>query len=292
MRKGLAYFLQAVERDPEYALAHAGIADAYALIGFWSGTKGRDAFLKGKAAAQRALELDPLLAEAHACLGFIAMYHDWDWPLAEGELLRAIELNPRYVGAHLFYAQYLGWTKGDGDAAVQQLRYAHELDPLSVPVLAQLGGQLVNAGRLEEGLAELDRTLELAPSFVNAHWFRSMACRQLSRHEESIEILTQAVTLNRGELTLVGELALTYAEAGHIEEAQEILDAGVLCDAHPAYGVLIHAAMGRSDAAFEWLEKAYDQRDPILQGLHRYPGLRLDQADPRFEDLVRRLALP
>jgi serine/threonine-protein kinase len=289
--KGLEYFQRAVERDPDYALAYAGMGDAYAMLGFWGGTRQRDSYARGKAAAQRALELKPELAEAHACLGFIAMYHDWDWTRAERELLLAIELEPRYIEGHLYYAQLLGWIQGDWETAMAHLRRAHDIDPLSVTVLAQIGGQLWNGGRFEEGLAALEKTLELAPALVNAHWFRGMVCRQLGRFEDAITGLERAIALNPGQTHLVGELALTLAVAGQREQAQAILNEAEFRDQQPFYTAAVHAALGMTDAAFEWLETAFARRDPVLSGVRGYRSLNIDREDPRYLDLTRRMGL-
>lgn len=292
MLKGLAYFQEAVERDPEYAMAHAGIADAFALLGFWGGLKGKESFRKGKDSAQRALQLDPALAGPHACLGFIAMYHDWNWDMAKNELRCAIELNPQYVEAYLFYAQYLGWIEGDGNGAIEVLRYAHEIDPLSVTVMAQLGAQFTNAGQPAEGLAEIERTLELAPNLVNAHWYRSLANRQLGRYEESIEWLRETIPISGKPLHLVGELALCYAHVGRITEAKAILGEGELGTAQPFYVALVYAAMGEIDSAYEWVEKAYEHRDQLLPAIRTSWDRTLDRSDPRFQAVVRRMKLP
>lgn len=293
LRKGLEYFQQAVERDPGYALAHAGMADAFAMIGFWSGTKQPGAYVQGKATAKRALELNPELAEAHACLGFIAIYHTWDWALAERELLRAIELEPRYVEGHLYYSTYLGYFKGDWEGALTHLRQAQDVDPLSITVMAQIGGQLANGGRLEEALTQLDRTLEFAPTFVLAHWFRSMTCRKLGRPEAAVVALEPVVAANPDQTHLVGELALAYVEAGREERAHAILVEGMLGDSEPFYAAAVCAALGNTDEAYDWLEVGFERRDPMVGSIRRYPGpLALDREDPRFQDLVKRLGIP
>jgi tetratricopeptide (TPR) repeat protein len=294
LEKGLEYFRRTVELDPEYALAYAGMADAFSMIGMFSGTGGQDAFFRAKAAAKRALELDPLLAEAHATLGFVAMWYDWDWALAEGELLRALELNPHYVEAHLWYAHFLGWFKADWEDAIERLRHAHEIDPLSVVVMGQLGGQLIYAGRIEEGLAELEKTLELAPGYLIAHVHRGTAFRWLARYEESIVELERAVTGTGASPQFVAELAITLAKAGRLEEAQATLDEGAVGEAHPVWVAGIYATMGKTDAAFEFLEAAYEKRDPFLPSMRYWPDLieNIDRNDPRYRDLLRRLALP
>jgi serine/threonine-protein kinase len=292
MKKGLACFQNALQRDPEYALALAGVADGHALIGLWSGTKGYDLFEQGKAAAKQALELNPSLAEAHASLGFIAMFHDWDWPVAEQELLQALELNPGYVDAHLFYGQYLGWIEGDPEAAVRWLRHGHELDPLSVTLMAQIGIQLANCDRPEDGLAELERALELAPNTANVHVHKAWALRGLSRYAEAIEVMRGAMQLGGTAPAFSGELALSYAGAGLPDEARAILQEEALRVSSPGCAAVVHAALGEGDTAFDCLDEAYDQRDPVMPLIRWYPEMDSVRDDPRFQGLMRRMAFP
>jgi serine/threonine-protein kinase len=292
VQKALEYFQQAVERDPEYALAHAGMAQAYAVIGATWGKKRHDAFPRGKAATLRALELDPQLALAHACLGYIAFWYDWDWALAERELLRAIELDPQEADAHFSYGFYLGYIKGDWDAAIQRLRHARALDPLSVVALAQVGAALIQCGRPEEGLVELERALEVAPESSAVHWYRGMAYRRLSRYEEATVALERAISLSGGQLFALGDLAVTHVKAGRLDQAQAILDEGVLCEEQPLYAAIVYGAMGNSDAAFEMLDRAYEQRDGLLPMRMWQQDVQLNWDDPRHQDLMRRLALP
>jgi tetratricopeptide (TPR) repeat protein len=220
------------------------------------------------------------------------MFGDWNWAVARDEFARAIELDPRCVEAYLFHAQYLGWVLGDGNRAVSVLRKALEIDPLSVTVMAQLGAQLTNAGRPEEGLAEVERTLELAPNLVNAHWYRSLACRRLGRFEEAIGWLKETIPITGNPLHLVGELALSYAQSGRFTEAKSILEEGELGVAQPYYVALVLAAVGETDTAFEWVERAYEDRDQLLAAIRSTWDLAWDRDDRRFQAVVRKMNLP
>jgi serine/threonine-protein kinase len=288
LQKGLQCFQQAVERDPKYALAHVGLADGLAMIAWWSGVTRMELWPKAKAAVRRALDLDPDLPEVHACQGFISMYCDWDWARAEHHFLRAIDLNPGYMEAHLWYSQLLGNTGESSEAAIRQLRLAHDVDPLSPMVIAQLASHLIASGRVEEGLAEADRALELAPGHVNAHVHKAWALRKLSRHQEAIELLEPLRTVHHW---ILGELAVTYAEAGRREAAQAILEEGELAGAWPGLAATVFAALGQSDTAFEWLERSYERRGLTSTVLRWWPNLDPIRSDPRFEELVRRVGL-
>jgi serine/threonine-protein kinase len=289
--KALECFERAVGRDPAYALAHASIAVAHTLIGFFGGLKHRDAFHKGRAAARRALDLDPMLPEAHGALGFNAIFGDWDWSFAERELLRAVELDPGYVDAHRWYGVYLGWTKGDLEAGIRQFRHALKLDPLSAPNLAYLAAFLIQIGRLEEGILEAERAMELAPTLHLPYEFKAWALRAMARHEEALDVLEQGIALTGGGLRL-GEVALTHAHAGRFQEARAILEKETLPDVMPAYAAVVYGAMGDFDATFGLMAKALTERDPNLACIWGHPDSPVYLDDPRARDLIRRLGLP
>ena len=163
MNKSIAYFQQAIARDPSYALAYCGLADAYALLGFRGGFPSKDALSRAKAAALKAIELDDTLAEPHASLAFIAETHEWDWATAEREYKRALELNPGDARAHHWYAGYLMYV-GRFEEGIAEAKRARDLDPLSLPVNNALAGRLLVAGRVDEALAQLQQTLATVES--------------------------------------------------------------------------------------------------------------------------------
>jgi serine/threonine-protein kinase len=295
LQKGLECFQNAVERDPGYALAHAGIADAYCLLGFYNVMRSHDAYPKAKAAALRALELDASLSAAHAALGYVGMVYEWDWVTAEREFLRAIELDPRYVSAQLWHGIYLWYAKGDWDAAVAKTRYAIGLDPLSVFTHTQLGATLSFARRYDEALTMLDRALELDSLYFLAHHYMGETYRHQARYEEAAEALERAIRLSGASPWSATQLALTHAAAGRVSEAETVLGewlASGRCDVFPLCVALVQFAIGDRDQGYVWLEHAYEQRDGLLPVVSWYRDFDGERDDPRLQNLLRRLAFP
>jgi serine/threonine-protein kinase len=288
----LEYFQQAVELDPEYALAYAGLADTYAMIAFWGGFSQHRAYVEAKAAARRAIEIDPTLPEPHACLGFIAVYFDWDWTVAEGELLQAIALDPRYVEAYLWLAQYLRYRIGDHEGAIDRLREGHAIEPLSMMTRLHLGAALTWASRPEQGLVEIEGALEQAPNFWYVHQELGVAYRRLSRFEDAVGAFQRSVALSGGHPWALGELAVTHLRAGNTDEARDILEELLQREDSPAYLAWIFFEMGNIDAGFDWVERGYQMRDPLIPALHAHPEVEIDRNDPRYLDLMQRLKLP
>ena len=290
------FFQQAVMRDPGYALAYSGLADAYAMLGFRGGFPSKDALSKAKAAALKAIELDDNLAEPHASLAFIAETYEWNWAMAEREYKRAVQLNPGDARTHNWYAGYLMYT-GRLEEGISEARRARELDPLSLPVNNALAGRLLAAGRYDLALEQVQKTLQLDPHFAPARQTLGWAYLHNGKREEAIQEFQRALQLSGTEDTdLMLDLGFAYAIAGKRREAGRILDKlkslrerGVVPSGSIA---ILYGALGDSNEAFAWLEKAYEERDPQLTYLkagRRFEPLR---QDPRFRELVRRVGLP
>src|SRR5207302_4045571 len=186
LNRSIVYFQQALARDPNYALAYCGLADAYTMLGFRGGFPSKDALLRAKAAALKAIELDDTLAEPHASLAFIAETHEWDWATAEREYKRALELNPGDARVHHWYAGYLVYV-GRLDEGIAEARRARDLDPLSLPVNNALAGRLLVAGRYNEALRQVQETLQLNPHFAPAHQTLGWVYLNQGKHEEAID---------------------------------------------------------------------------------------------------------
>jgi TolB-like protein/DNA-binding winged helix-turn-helix (wHTH) protein/tetratricopeptide (TPR) repeat protein len=297
MNRSVAFFQQAVARDPKYALAYCGLADAYALLGYRGGFPSKDALSRAKAAALKAIELDDTLGEPHASLAFIAETHEWDWAAAEREYGRALELNPGDVRAHHWYAGYLMYV-GRFEEGITEAKRARDLDPLSLPVNNALAGRLLVAGRVDEALTQLRRTLEMDPHFAPAHQTLGWAYLNLGKHREALQEFQQALQLSGADdKDIMLDLGFAYATAGNREEARRILaklkklhEQGLL----PSGSIgILYGALGELDEAFAWLDKAYQERDPELTYL-KVPGRRFAplRQDPRFQQLVHRMGLP
>ena len=297
MRKSLEYYQQAIQTDPNFALAYSGLADAYALLGAPDASGAmppKEAMPKAKQAALKALELDNTLAEAHVSLAHVK-YYDLDWVTAEREYKRAIELNPNYPNAHSWYSVFL-MSAGRFDEALAQIRRAQELDPLSLPINMTLGWVYLTGRQNEQSVDQLRKTLELDPSFVLAHHRLGLVYEQQGKYDAAIAEFKQVVNLTGGKPLGMTGLARAYALAGKHGEAERILaelqEMSKLRYVPPASVALVYAALGDKDQAFAWLEKAEQGRDGILARLKVDPRFDSLRSDPRFAQLLRRVGLP
>jgi len=295
VKKGIEYFQQAIEKDPGYALAYAGLADSYVLLGDWGLMAPKEAFPRAKAAALKALEMDETLADPHASLGAARVDYDWDWVRAEKEFKRAIELNPGYATAHRCYAEYLS-AMGRHNEAIAEAKRAQELDPLSLSINAVEGWVFALARRYDEAIAQCRRTLELNAGFYPAHLYLGWAYEQEKLYAEAISEYQKGIALEQGNPALAAYLAHGYAAAGKRTEALKIIsNLRELSKRRyvPPYRIAeIYAVLGDTDQAFGWLEKAYDNRSHQLVFLKVDPLVDSLRSDPRFQDLLRRLNFP
>jgi len=296
LRKAIEYFQAATRGDPTYAPPYAALADSYNILGTVMLGKDPPTVMRPRAAAAaiQALQLDPELAEAHAALGFVKHY-DWDWEGAEKELRRAIELNPSYALAHIFYADFL-MSRRRFDEAVAEERRAEELDPLSPVVLTNVGWVLAWSGRPREAMERYHKALALDPNYVQAHWRLGVLHRDEGRFEEATAALETAVALTqRGPSTVAG-LATIYALAGRKPEAEGLLEelrAQASRRYVSPYAIShVYVVLGDRDRAFEWLEKAYQERSNGIAYLVVDPVLAPLRGDPRFRSLAQRAGLP
>jgi serine/threonine protein kinase/Tfp pilus assembly protein PilF len=293
--KAIEFFQQAVEQDPSYALAHAGIADSYVLLG-WNGyLPPKDAFPKAKMAAMRALRLDPNLSEAHTSLAAVLWLHEWQWQEAGGEFLRSLTLNPCYPTANHYHAEYL-MTIGRHADAIEKMKKSQELDPLSLIISVAIGWALYMARRYDDAIEQLRRTLELEPNYPMTHWILGLTLRKMGQHDRAIAAGEQAVKLSGGSPTMRAALAQTLATAGAGSEATQILD-DLIALAKQKYiasyflaGVC--AGLSDQDRAIEYLEKSYEEHSHWLIYLHLDPSMDALRPHPRFRDLLRRIGLP
>lgn len=294
LRNAAEYFRQAVERAPDYARAHAGLADAYAVLGFYDYLPPADAFPPARQAAMRALRVDPALAQAHATLGYVALYHDWNWERSEAEFLQAIRLDPSYSTGRQWYANFLT-AMGRFDEAVREMRAAQELDPLSLIANAALGWVLYYAGEHERAIAQLDHALELNADFELAHLWRGLAMEELRRFDEARGAIERAVQLSGGSAISTALLARVHALAGEHDRARMMLDElERRADVRyvPAFETAkIHLALGDRVRALEWLRRAHDQRSHSIAFLVVDPQLRQLHEEPDFVRLVRDVGL-
>ena len=293
LKKSIDYFNQAIAKDPRYALAYAGLADAYALLSVYAVAPPRDAFPKAKAAAQKALELDNTLAEAHTSLAETLASYDFDFPQAIAEFKRAIELNPNYATAHHWYGNSALMVLGRFDEAIAEVKRSVELDPLSIINNADLGQTYYMAHRYDEAVDQLRKAVEIEPGFYYAHSDLGQALQVKGDLAGAIAEYQKARELNDDPFPL-GQLGNAYAVSGKTAEALKILDQLEQISRHryvAAYSfALVHLGLGHKDEALRWLEKSYEDRaaydaisiphDPLLAPLH---------GDPRFGALVEKI---
>src|SRR5437764_10147719 len=297
LQKSLEYFQQAIEKDAAFALAYSGLADTYDVLGAPDAggmTSTNKALPKAKAAALKAIEIDGTLAEPHVSLAHVKYYYDRDWPGAEREFKRAIELNPNYPEAYHWYGIYLLWS-GRTAEGLAQIRRAQELDPLSLPINMTLGWLLCDAQRTDEGIEQLRKTLEMDPAFIIAHHRLALCYERKGSYDAAIAESQKVFDLGARSLG-VADLGQTYAMAGKRNEAQrELNELQELSRQHyvsPGVIAFIYAALGDKDQAFAWLDKSINEHDLVTARLK--VDVRLDnlRSDPRFADLVKRVGLP
>ncbi len=295
VKKAIEYFQQAIESDPGYAMAYVGLADAYSILGYYGLLPPKESFPKAKAAALRALELDNTLGEAHTSLGYALYYYDWDWVAAEKEFQRALELNPRYPEAHLWYGNPLTGM-GRHEEALSYARRARELDPLSVLIIAAVGWLAYYARQYGETIEQCRKAIEMDPNFAPAHLWLGMALEQTGKYDEALEESQKAVAFSGGSPHYRASLGYTYALSGRADEARKVLDelnelSGRMY-VSPYYRAEIHAGLGEREEALACLGKAYEERANLLVFLKVEPRLDPLRGEPRFQALLRRMNFP
>ena len=289
--KAVEYFNQAIARDPNYAQAYSGLADTYALMGDWEyGVLApREALPRAEAAAVKALQLDDTLGEAHTSLAFCFDVFDWDLKSAEAEFRRAIELNPSYATAHHWYAWHLSLS-GSNVNAIAEMKKAKNLDPVSLIINADLAELLLIAHFPDESIEQSRKTIEMDVNFALAHNQLAVAYLQRRRQDEAIAELQKAVQLSSGSPTCTANLARAFAVSGRRNEAVQLLD-DLKKRSRPDVSevAVVYAALGDNDQAMTWLEKGYEER--FNPSVLLRPGFDPLRADPRFQDLERRVGL-
>ena len=293
--RSIEYFQQAIEKDPTYALAYSGLADAYSGLPGSGLAAPNETIPKAKEAARKALEMDDTLAEAHTSLAIIETQYDWDWGGGEKEFQRAMELNPNYAYAYQSYGLVLRET-GRLEEALQKYKRALELDPLSVSVNRDLGYTFYDARQYDQAIEQERKTLELDPNYAQAHSVLGRAYLQKAMFGEGIAEFEKELLTSPGGTTGLPDLGRAYALAGRKAEAQKVLDRIFTLSKQeyllPKNVAAFYAALGEKDKAFEWLEKAYQERSLgfglSMKSSPVYDPLR---SDPRFADLLRRMNL-
>src|SRR5579862_5579797 len=293
--KAIEHFQQAIDKDPAYALAHAGVADSYVLLGWNSYLPPKDAFPKAKAAATAALQFDPDLGEAHTPLAAVLWLHDWMWTEAQEEFRHSLALNPSYPTANHWHAEFV-MTMGQQSEAIGKMKESQDLDPLSLIINVAIGWAYYMGRRYNEALEQLLRTIELDPHYPVTHWILGLLYRITGRFDSAIIAGEQGVNMSGGSPVMRAALAQTYGMSGRAKEAQHLLDdlKKLATERYVAsyFFAGIHIGLGEHDRAIECLEKSYEEHSHWLLYLHLDPSMDALRDHARFQDLLRRIGLP
>jgi TolB-like protein/DNA-binding winged helix-turn-helix (wHTH) protein/Tfp pilus assembly protein PilF len=298
VRKGIAYFQRAIQKDPNYALAYAGLAESYITLGQpWVGDiPPKEVLPQAKAAATKGLEIDDSLGDAHSALAHVIELYDSDWQGAEKEYRRALELNPNSDTAHIWYGEYLQ-VMGRNEEAFVQVRQAMALDPLNAAPANALGYLFYTARQYDQGILAFQKTFELEPDYVSAHGGLGWVYGEKKMYPEAIAELEKAVNLsNRTDEGAVASLGKVLGDSGRKREARKLLEELEERSKHryvsPYLIALVHIGLGERDQAIASLEQGYTDRDEWMMFLKVDPHMDDLRSDRRFHDLLRRVGLP
>jgi serine/threonine protein kinase/Tfp pilus assembly protein PilF len=289
------YFQQAIDKDPGYGLAWAGLADSYSLYGYYGAGSPREAGPRAKEAALRALRIDDTLAEAHTALGRVMETYDWDWSGAQRAFKKAIELSPHDGLPQARYASYFE-AMGRVDDAIAEINRAQEIEPLSRIISSLAGRVFYHARQYDRVIEELGKSIEMDPNFAQTHLFLGRAYEQKAGYENAIAELQMGLTLSGGESEMAGALGHAYAVSGNGGEAEKALAAlkerSTQHYVAPFDIAVIYVGLGAISSTFEWLEKAYEDHSTWLFLIKVDPRFDTIRNDPRYRDLLRRMRIP
>jgi TolB-like protein/DNA-binding winged helix-turn-helix (wHTH) protein/Tfp pilus assembly protein PilF len=295
LTKAIDYFQLAIEQDPNYALAYAGLADCYSIIGsvIVGTVPALEVAPKARAAALKSLELDNTLAEAHTSLATVRFNYDWDWNAAASGFRRAVELNPNYATAYQRNSLYL-MSMGRTSESIAEMNRAHDLDPLSISMNFSLGSRLYLAREYDQAIEQLRNTIDMDPDFVLPHLVLGQAYEQKRMYDQAITELRRAADISQSSPPAVAALARTYAVSGRTTEARKLLDQLMEQSKRryvsPFYVAIVYAGLGENDQALDWIEKAYKDRSNAIVFAKVDPQLDTLRSTPRFQSLLHRLA--
>ena len=293
LQKGLESFQQAIEKDPKYASPYVGIAEYYNNLGFYNFVPPMKAFPKAKEAAEKALEIDDSLAEAHTAMGFIKMLYEWDWEGAEREHKRAIELNPSNASSRNLYAHYL-WIMGRFEEALEENTHAQELNPLSRNVAQTRATIFMTERQYDRSIEEYKTLLEMSPDYYLARFWLAFPYALKGMHDEAVATIEEAMAVSgRGAPLMWTAKGLIYSIAGRKDEAKKTLNK-MLEQSKKSYIApwmiaVVYGGLGERDKAFEWIEKSFKERDHWLVYLKVSPIVDNLRSDPRFPKILKRM---
>jgi TolB-like protein/DNA-binding winged helix-turn-helix (wHTH) protein/Flp pilus assembly protein TadD len=295
LRRAAAYFQEAIQKEPGYALAYASLADVYFLYGQYAVVPPRESLREARAAAQKALEIDPELGEARTVLAATKFYYEWDWAAAETEFRQALELSPSYAPGHQYYGEYLE-QMGRHKEAIGEIERAQKCDPLSPILPAMEGWAFFAAHDYDRAIASLRKAIDMDPNFPRAHWYLGGVYVQKGMWQEAMTEFQKATTLDPDDPDYLAWLGHAYAAVGKTREATAVLERLKSTASRryvsPFEMAALCTGLHRKDDAFVWLEKGYEERDSYMACLRFEPSLDPLRSDPRFQDLLRRMNFP
>ena len=287
------FFTQAVQKDPHYALAYAGLADTYSLMGNYGYLSSSDAWPKAQAAAMQALGIDSTLPEAHTSVGVVKEHFEWDWPGAERELRRAIELNPNSANAHHWLGEYLT-NMGQFEEGLRETRKAQEIDPLSRLINTTIGWQLHLAGQNDQAIEQLRKALDIDPKFAPARRLLEGVYAQMGRYKEAVAEREKMLSLYGGS-ELAASVEEDFSKSGYRGVLQSWVDGLTEVSKHghvSSYSIgEVYMRMGETERAIKWLQQAYDEHDTELVSLAVQPEFNPIRSDPRFQEILKHMKL-
>jgi tetratricopeptide (TPR) repeat protein len=281
-------------------LAYAGLADAYNMGNNLGVFTSKESSPEAKAAATKAVVLDPRLGEAHAILGQVKSHYDFDFPGAQREYLKALELNPSYANAHLYYAGGYLTPMGRHEEAIAEMKKALELDPLSPALSNYMGITYLLAGDYQKSAQQLQRTIDLDPTFPLAHFFFASCLTEIGKYEQAIDEMQKGALLGGENPEQVAAWAEEFRRAfrtgGPMGYWQKNLEVTLKEHEHEGAGALAlaraYARVGDKEKALEWLQKAYEEKDGNITLVKSYPDFKILRGDPRFSAFLKRMGLP
>ena len=298
LKKSIECFNRAIDQDPLYALAYAGLADAFIILGDYNYLLQEEAYQKAKNAAERALKIDDNLAQAHTSLGCMASIYSWDWEKAEHEFKQAIKLNPQYATTYHWYAINYLIPNGRFDEAIVNIKRAQDLDPLSLIINTTVGLVYYFARHYEQAIEQYQKTLEMDPNFGVTYFFMSWTYEQQALFKEAVNALQKAIKLSGESTAMLVELGCTYAGAGKKDKAIKVLDKLIKpserdkITPYTMYSIAsIYAGLDDKDQAVKWLQKAHLRRSYRLIYLQVDPKFDTIRSDKRFKTLLKKVGL-
>jgi TolB-like protein/Flp pilus assembly protein TadD len=294
LRKAIEQFKAAADKDPNFALAFVGLADSYVLLPYYSSAPPNEVLPPAKAYAERALEVDDSLGEAHTSLGYVNRLL-WNWAEAEKELKRGVELNPNYATAHKFYGNLIN-DLGRMDESLAAYQRAQELEPLSLIISANLAEVYLQKGDLSAAAEQCRRAIDLDPNWYYVRLLLSLVHLKQGRGGEALAEAEKSVELSKRQSAPLGVLGYIYSQTGRrggaAAVAGELRERYVRGQANGYDIARVHVGLGEIDQAFAWLEKDFQSRNPTMPGFLYIPPLDSLRDDPSYKDLARRIGLP